>query len=92
MELFFEFIFSLIFEGSLELGTDKKLRKPVRFLAMLVFFLCFGGILLFLLFIGISILKNNSMAGGILFILFDIFLLFMGIWGILKKCREHNQR
>lgn len=37
MELIYEILFELIFDGNLEIGTSKKVPMPVRILAAIVF-------------------------------------------------------
>jgi len=42
---YFELLFELIFEGSLEIGTSKKVSMPIRIVVMTVFFIVVGGFL-----------------------------------------------
>lgn len=49
-EIVFEILFELIFDGSLEIGTSKKVPMPVRILAAIVFLIFAGGILTLLFF------------------------------------------
>lgn len=88
MEFIFEILFELIFEGSLEIGTSKKVSMPVRILAMIVFLIVAGGILAVLLFIALAIMKE-SMIGGTLFILFDLFMLGCVIYAVWKRLKKN---
>lgn len=74
MELIFEFIFELLFEGSISLSKNKKVPKTIRYLLimlLLLFCICIIG---FIFFISILVLKENIFA-GIFIILFGIILL-----------------
>lgn len=87
MELIFELLFELIFEGSLEIGTSKKVSMPIRIVVMTVFFIVVGGFLTLLLLIALSVMKSSVILGW-LFILFDLFMfggIMYAIWKRVKK-------
>lgn len=87
MEFIFEILFELIFEGSLELGTSKKVPLPLRILAMAVFVIVVAGVLGILLVVALEVRKEHVI-GGWLLILFDLFLLgcvIRLIWNRIQK-------
>lgn len=43
MEILFEFLFQIILEGSIELGSEKTVPKPLRILAAFIVFTVFFG-------------------------------------------------
>lgn len=74
MEIIFELLLDLIVEGSIEITSNKKINKIIRY-PLLIFIILFfitiiGGILL----LGIVILKQNIIL-GIILILLSILLL-----------------
>lgn len=78
MDLLFEFLGELIFEGSIELSKNKKVPKWIRY-PLIVFILLLFLIVDFLfVFVSITILKENII-GGILFSIFTIFFIVMSI-------------
>lgn len=91
MEILFEFVFSLVFEGSLEIFTDKKVGTPIRIVAAIIFLLIWGGIIIALLLAGLSAM-NDNLAAGILFILVDFFMFFGMIYAVIKKYKEYNTK
>lgn len=88
IEFVFEILFELIFEGSLEIAAHKKIAMPFRILALLLFLLVSVGFLVILFMIAIEIMENTSVALGIIFIIFDVFLLGCIIYAIRKKMKN----
>lgn len=91
MDILFEFIFSLVFEGSLEVFADKKIGTPIRVIAALIFLLIWGGVMIAISFAAYSSMSNNVPA-GVLFILIDLFMFFGVLYAIIKKYKEYNQK
>lgn len=87
MEFIFEILFEFIFEGSLEIGTSKKVPLPVRVLAMIFFVLMSGGFLALFLAIALEIMKNSTFLGWLL-ILFDLFMLGCIIYAVWKQVKK----
>lgn len=83
MELIFEFIVELLFEGIGEASQNKKIGKFIRYPLIALIVLFFAAFILLFVFIGVSILKDN-MIGGILIIAFAILFLILSI----KKFKE----
>lgn len=74
MEFIFEFILELFLEGGIEISSNKKnskwIRYPIIFLIILFFLIVIFG----LLFLGITFFKKETLA-GLLFIVTSIILL-----------------
>ncbi len=87
MDLIIEFVVELALEGVMEVGTNKKvpkwLRYPALILILLIYTILIGGLLL----IGINLLKTKLL-GGIVIILIDIILLLLTIYTFIKKIKE----
>lgn len=92
MEFLFELIFEIVFEGSLELGTSKKVRKPVRILALILFLLIYAAIIVVISLFGISMMRDEKVAFGVIVIVFNVFLLMNGVWAVVKRYKEQNQK
>ena len=78
MDLLFEVILDLILEGSIEASKSNKIPKFIRYLLIFFISLFFITVIGLILFIGISILKNNVI-GGVVIIVFSLFMLIMSI-------------
>lgn len=83
MELIFEFIIELLFEGVGEASQNKKISKFIRYPLIALIVLAYTAFILLFVFMGVSILKEN-MIGGILILLFTIVFLVLSI----KKFKE----
>ena len=83
MELIFEFIVELLFEGIGEASQNKKISKFIRYPLIALIILLYTAFILLFVFMGVSILKEN-MIGGIIIIGFAILFLILSI----KKFKE----
>lgn len=86
-EMLFDILFDFIFEGSLELGTSKKVSAPIRILAMLAFLTIVGGVLLLFLLLAMEIMKSNKALGWMV-VLLDLFMAGCIIYAVRKKIKE----
>ncbi len=78
MEYIFEFILELVLEGSIEVSTNSRIPKYIRYPLIVILFLFFIAVIGFVLFTGILSLKENILLGMFL-ILVGLFLLIMSI-------------
>lgn len=78
MEYIIEFILELIFEVGVEASKSSKVPKFIRYLLITIISISFICVIGLIIFMGISILKNHIL-GGIIIILFGIFLFIMSI-------------
>lgn len=92
MDLLFELLFEIIIEGSLELGTCRKVPLLVRIIALILFIAFFGFIAAGLFLCGCNALQKHQIAGGILFIAIAVGLAAGCIYMIVKKFKENNSR
>lgn len=90
MELILEFVFELIFEGTIDLSVNKKVPWPLRMLACLILLVVYGGLLSLLGYVGVSLMQEGNAVGGVIFIIVDVFLAVMCVWGVARKYREHR--
>lgn len=92
MEFIFELLFEIIVEGSLELGTHRKVPMPLRVLALGVFGFVYGG-LMFLLFVsGIDAYKEGNLVAAVFFIAVSVGLLVGCIYMTRKKFKENAEK
>lgn len=83
MDFIFEFIVELLFEGSMEISTNKKIRKWIRYPILAIIILFFVSVIFGILIVGISLFKENVLAA-----LFMIFIGLAMLIGSIVKFRE----
>lgn len=93
MDFILEIIFDLVLESSMEIAKDKKIKKwiryPLAFLLSLFIIVVIGTIF----FVGIMFILDeeiNIKLAGILFIVFDIILIFSAIKKIKKALNQKD--
>lgn len=74
MEFIFEFILELFLEGGIEISSNKKISKWIRYPIIFLIILFFLIVIFGLLFLGITFFKKETLA-GLLFIVTSIILL-----------------
>ena len=87
MEFILEFIFDLVFESSMEIVKDKKIKKWIRYPLAFVLFLFIIAVIGTIFFVGIMFIFDeeiNIKLAGILFIIFDIILIISAIKKIIQ--------
>ena len=88
MEFVFELLFEIIIEGTLDIGTSKKIPLVFRIFALIAFLAIYIGITGLLLIYGVDALRTNDLFGGGLCILTAIIVLFGCIYMTVKKLRK----
>jgi len=83
MEFLIELILELIFEGSMEISSNRKVPKIIRYPLIGIIFLLFLVVFGIILFVAIISYKESIIL-SILFIIIDIFLVI----GFIKKFKE----
>lgn len=78
MEFVFEFLLDLILEGSMELSSNKKISKFIRYPLICLIALFFTAIILLILFLGLALLNENILA-SLLMLGIGIAMLYFGI-------------
>ena len=88
MDILFEIIIDLFFEGSLEICSNKKISKWIRYPLLIILTLSIIILILGLLILGISLFKENIIISLIL-IVCSILLI---IGSIIKFKNLYNER
>lgn len=83
MELVFEFIAELILEGSIEISSNKKISKWIRYPILFILILLFSVVIFGILILGLFLLEKN-----ILFALFFIAVSLILFISAIKKFKE----
>lgn len=88
MEFVFELLFDIIIEGTLDLGTSKKVPMVFRILALITFLALYVGIAGLLLFYGVDAFRSNDVFGGCLCILVGLGIVIGCIYMMIKRFRK----
>lgn len=91
MEFILELIFDIIVEGSIELGSEKKVPMPLRILALLVVLILYIGFAGVLFFVGFDAMESGEMGAAILFYAVSIFILIGGGFLVRKMFRARDE-
>lgn len=79
MEIIFEILFDLAFEGSIEAISSKKVPKVIRYLLIFLIVGFISAIILMLLICGTMMIMGSSKVAGILFVALGIVFLVSAI-------------
>ena len=94
MDLLLELIFDLIVDSSVEIAKDKKVKKWIRYPVAFLLFLFIIAAIGTILFVGIVFLTDsevNIKFAGMIFIVFDIVLIFSAIKKI-RSCIKESKK
>lgn len=95
MEFIIELILELILEGTIEISSNKKVPKWIRYPLILILILFVSIVIIGIFILGIYIYKENAIASLILIII-SIILLISGVVKFknlyLKKKEESNEK
>lgn len=86
MDTLFEFILELFVEGGVEIGSDKKVSRWIRYPLILFVSLFFIAIIFFCMWTGVQALLHHNLM-GIFCIGVGLFLMIGCIWIFRKKFR-----
>lgn len=91
IEFIGEIVIEVIVEGSLELGTSKKVPMPLRILAAILLLAFYFGIIAILLFVALAAMKTNPPLAW-LFIVLAVLFAIGAAYAVVKKWREKNAK
>lgn len=83
MDFIIELVIELLLEGSIEISSNKKVSKWIRYPLILFIVTMFAGIILLMLYLSFSLLNKNALA-AILILIISVFMLISAI-NKLKK-------
>ncbi len=93
MDFILEIIFDLVLESSMEISKDKKIKKWIRYPLAFLLSLFIIAVIGTIFFVGIMFILDeeiNIKLAGILFIVFDMILIFSAIKKIKKALNQKD--
>lgn len=87
MDFIIELVFDLLLEGSMEVSSNKKISKWIRYPILALLILFFATVIFGIIVVGVLILPK-SILGGIFMILIGLIMLIMSIIKFRKKYLE----
>lgn len=88
MEFLLELLFEIILEGTLELGTSRRVPVVIRILALLLILALFGGVTILIVIAGIHVLKQGDTLVGVLLLAAALLMALGSIYMVVKKIRR----
>lgn len=90
MDIILEFIMEIVLEGALGLGTGKKVPLPLRILAVLVYFVIYGVVIVLCAIGAIECWKDGDIPIAVFLFVFDISFTTLVVYALRKKYKEKN--
>lgn len=78
MEFLFELLADLLIEGGIEASSNPKVSKWIRYPILIILILFFASVIFGIIFLGIHLLKENTI-GALLIILVGLIMLIGSI-------------
>lgn len=78
MDFIIELVIELLLEGSIEISSNKKVSRWIRYPLILFIVTLFAGIILLMLYLSFSLLNKNALAAFLILII-SLFLLISAI-------------
>lgn len=91
MEFLIELVLDLFVEGGIEVSSNKKISKWIRYPIIALLILFFSVVILGMIILGIVLLRE-SLLGGTLIILIGLVFLIMFIYKFRKKYLEEKKK
>lgn len=90
MELIFELIAEVLVDGGIEVGTNKKISKWIRYPILFILISLFLAVTFLVIFVGISIFEKSAL--GSILIIFVGIILFIGVIFRFRKLYIENKK
>ena len=90
MEFIIELILELLLEGSMEISSNKKVSKWIRYPLIIFITTIFLGIILLIIFLGLFLL-NDWLLAGIAFLIIGIIMFISAIIKFKKLYLEKKK-
>lgn len=95
MDVLFEFIFEILFEGTIELAKSRHVPLPLRILAAVVIIALYGGVIFLIVWAGIRCFNSTEINGGkalgVLLIITAAGLKTAVVWQFMKALRRRDK-
>ena len=89
MEFVLELIFEIIIEGTIEIGTSKKVPLPIRIIALLIFLLIYGAILGVIAMVGIGVWQDGNTSLSLMVFGLDVLIALLVVCWIIKQYKKN---
>lgn len=90
MEFIFELIAEVLVDGGIEVGTNKKISKWIRYPILFILISLCLAVTFLVIFVGISIFEKSAL--GSILIIFVGIILFIGVIFRFRKLYIENKK
>lgn len=91
MDFIIEFILELVIEGGIEIGSNKKVSKWIRYPILALVIVFYLALITMLIFIGITVVKEQFIT-AVAFWLVALLLLIGTLYTFNKKYKELKEK
>jgi hypothetical protein len=91
MEFIIELIIEIILEGTIQIGTSRKVPVGFRILAIAILTFVYVGFVVMLATFAVNLWKDGSIASAVVVGVIDLVVAVFLLWGATKKIKEHRQ-
>ena len=95
MDVLFEFIFEIVFEGTIELAKSRHVPLPLRILAVVIIIALYGGVIFLIVWAGIGCFHSTDINGGktlgVLLFISAAGLTAAVVWQFMKVLRRRDK-
>ena len=91
MEFIIELIIEIILEGTIQIGTSRKVPVGFRILAIAILTFVYVGFVVMLATFAGNLWKDGSIASAVVVGVIDLVVAVFLLWGATKKIKEHKQ-
>lgn len=92
MEFILELIIEIILEGTIQIGTSRKVPVGFRILAIAILTFVYVGFVVMLATFAVNLWKDGSIASAVVVGVIDLVVAVFLLWGATKKIKEHRQK
>ena len=87
MDFLFELVFTLLFEGALDIAKNKKISKWVRYPVAVLIALLVVGIFAVVGIVGVFVIIKGEIYIGLVLVALDALIITLGIVKLVKKIK-----
>lgn len=91
MELLIEFLFDIVFEGCILIGSEKKVPMPIRILCLVIVWTLFFGLGGLFVYMGYDALLQNDTVAAVLLLGVGVAIIIGGIFIAVKMFRKKKE-
>lgn len=92
MDILFEIVLEIIFEGAFEVAseTDRRVPLPLRILCLFLVIAVLGSTIFLMIFFGVKCLVDGETAFAVFLLAVGAFFIGALVWKIVRACSHYR--